>query len=82
MKKKELREQLIIVNDMVLRLQEKLSLEACETTRLEQELKKGQDNYEKLWDMYSKLKKENKELEEEMRNLTTELILNMIKDKK
>ena len=82
MKKKELREQLIIVNDMVLRLQEKLSLEACETTRLEQELKQGQENYNKLWNMYSKLKKENKELEEEMRNLTTELILNMLKENK
>jgi len=28
----------------------------------EKELKQGQDNYNKLWDMYSKLKKEDKEL--------------------
>ena len=27
-----------------------------------QELKQGQDNFNKLWDMYSELKKENKEL--------------------
>jgi iron-sulfur cluster repair protein YtfE (RIC family) len=48
----------------------------------EKELKQGQDNYNKLWNMYSELKKENKELEEEMRNLTTELILNMLKENK
>ena len=58
MKKKKLREQLIIVNDMILRLQEKLSLEACENRRLEQELKQGQENYNKLWNMYSELKDE------------------------
>ena len=28
----------------------------------EEELKKGQENYNKLWEMYSELKKENKEL--------------------
>jgi len=82
MKKKELKQQILILNDIVLRLQEKLSLEACENMRLEQELKQGQENYNKLWNMYSELKRENKELEEEMRNLTTELILNMIKDNK
>jgi len=32
-------------------------------TRYKKELKQGQDNYNKLWDMYSELKKENKELE-------------------
>ncbi len=31
--------------------------------RYKKELKKGEDNYNKLWDMYSELKKENKELE-------------------
>ena len=30
--------------------------------RYEKELKKGQENYNKLWEMYSELKKENKEL--------------------
>jgi predicted nuclease with TOPRIM domain len=53
-----------------------------ELEALEIKLKQGQDNYDKLWDMYSELKKENKELEEEMRNLTTELILNMLKENK
>ena len=56
MKKKELREQLIIVSDMVLRLQEKLSLEACENARLEQELKKSQDKYDKLLYIANELK--------------------------
>ena len=56
MKKKKLRKQLIIVNDMVLRLQEKLSLEACENRRLEQELKKGQDKYDRLWYIANELK--------------------------
>ena len=53
-----------------------------ELEALEIKLKQGQDNYNKLWDMYSELKKENRELEEEMRNLTTELILNMLKENK
>ena len=44
---------------MVLRLQEKLSLEAFENRRLEQELKQGQENYNKLWEMYSELKDED-----------------------
>jgi len=30
--------------------------------RYKKELKKGQDNYNKLWDMYSELKKDNKAL--------------------
>ena len=33
-----------------------------EIKTLQQELKKGQENYDKLWDMYSELKKEDKEL--------------------
>jgi len=33
-----------------------------EIKTLQQEVKQGQDNYNKLWDMYSKLKKEDKEL--------------------
>ena len=33
-----------------------------ELEALEIKLKKGQDNYNKLWNMYSELKKENKEL--------------------
>jgi len=33
-----------------------------EIKTLQQELKQGQDNYNKLWDMYSELKIENKEL--------------------
>ena len=36
------------------------AIEEIET--LQQELKQGQDNYNKLWDMYNELKKENKEL--------------------
>ena len=56
MKKKELKQQILIVNDMVLRLQEKLSLEACENRRLEQELKKSQDKYDKLWYIANELK--------------------------
>ena len=56
MKKKKLRKQLIIVNDMVLRLQEKLSLEACENARLEEELKKSKDKYDKLWYIANELK--------------------------
>ena len=112
MKKKELREQLIIINDVALKLQDSLSFVAYENRRMadfilkigytqevlsdviinggdteraelekpltmvklenqmlrktlysqEQELKQGQENYDKLWDMYSELKKENKEL--------------------
>ncbi len=31
-------------------------------TKYEEQLRVGQDNYNKLWDMYSELKKENKEL--------------------
>ncbi len=31
-------------------------------TKYEEQLKVGEDNYNKLWDMYSELKKENKEL--------------------
>ncbi len=37
------------------------AIEEIET--LQQELKQGQENYDKLWDLYSELKKENKELE-------------------
>ena len=59
MKKKELEEKLAMITDIALMLQEKLSLEAFENRRLEQELKQGQENYDKLWDMYSELKKEN-----------------------
>ena len=33
-----------------------------EIKNMEAKLKQGQDNYDKLWDMYSELKKENKEL--------------------
>ncbi len=33
-----------------------------ELEALEIKLKQGQENYDKLWDMYSELKKENKEL--------------------
>ena len=33
-----------------------------EIKTLQQELKQGQDNYNKLWNMYSELKKEDKEL--------------------
>ena len=69
MKKKELREQLIIVNDVVLKLHDDLTMVKLENQMLrktlygqEQELKQGQENYDKLWDMYSELKKENKEL--------------------
>ena len=112
MKKKELREQLIIINDVALKLQDSLSFVAYENRRMadflikigytqevlsdviingddterdelekpltmvklenqmlrktlykqEEELKKGQENYNKLWEMYSELKKENKEL--------------------
>ncbi len=36
------------------------AIEEIET--LQQELKQGQENYDKLWDLYSELKKENKEL--------------------
>ena len=32
--------------------------------RYEKELKKGQENYNKLWDLYSELKRENKVLQE------------------
>ena len=32
-------------------------------TRYETALKQGQENYDKLWDMYSELKKENKKME-------------------
>jgi len=35
-----------------------------EIKTLQQELKQGQDNYNKLWDMYSELKIENKILQE------------------
>ena len=38
------------------------AIEEIET--LQQEVKQGQDNYNKLWDLYSELKRENKELEE------------------
>ncbi len=31
-------------------------------TKYEEQLRVGQDNYDKLWDIYSELKKENKEL--------------------
>ena len=65
MKKKELREQLIIVNDVVLKLHDEMTMVKLENQMLrktlygqEQELKKGQDNYDKLWDMYSELKKQ------------------------
>ena len=33
-------------------------------TRYEKELKQGQENYDKLWDMYSELKRENRVLQE------------------
>ena len=66
--------------DMLLQSKQDDWIEEIKT--LQQELKQGQENYNKLWDMYSELKKENKELEEEIRNLTTELILNMLKDNK
>ena len=33
-----------------------------ELEALEIKLKQGQENYDKLWDMYSELKKENKKL--------------------
>lgn len=69
MKKKELREQLIIVNDVVLKLHDDLTMVKLENQMLrktlygqEQELQRGQENYNKLWEMYSELKKENKEL--------------------
>ena len=112
MKKKELREQLLIINDVALKLQDSLSFVAYENRRMadflikigytqevlsdviingddterdelekpltmvklenqmlrktlygqEQELQRGQENYNKLWEMYSELKKENKEL--------------------
>ena len=35
-----------------------------EIEKMEAKLKQGQDNFNKLWDMYSELKIENKELEE------------------
>ena len=38
------------------------AVEELET--LQQELKQGQDNYNKLWDLYSELKRENKVLQE------------------
>ena len=71
MKKKELREQLIIVNDVVLKLHDDLTMVKLENDMLrktlysqEQELKQGQENYDKLWDLYSELKIENKVLQE------------------
>lgn len=39
-------------------------MKACENRRLEQELKQGQDNFNKLWDLYSELKRENRVLQE------------------
>ena len=69
MKKKELREQLIIANDVVLKLHDEMTMVKLENQMLrktlygqEQELQRGQENYNKLWEMYSELKKENKEL--------------------
>ena len=71
MKKKELREQLIIVNDVVLKLHDDLTMVKLENQMLrktlysqEQELKQGQENYDKLWDMYSELKRENRVIQE------------------
>ena len=108
MKKKELREQLLIINDVALKLQDSLSFLAYENRRMAdfiikigytqevlsdviingydverdelkkpltmiklenqrlekiiysqgKKLKQGQGNYNKLWDMYSELKKE------------------------
>jgi len=89
MKKKELIERLARANELVLKQDKVFGMVRIENQMLiktiqsqKKELKQGQDNYDKLWDMYSELKKENKELEEEMRNLTTELILNMLKENK
>ena len=71
MTEEELREQLIIVNDVVLKLHDDLTMVKLENQMLrktlygqEQELKQGQENYDKLWDMYSELKIENKVLQE------------------
>ena len=38
------------------------AIEEIET--LQQELKQGQDNFNKLWDLYSELKRENRVLQE------------------
>ena len=35
-----------------------------EIKTLQQELKQGQDNFNKLWDLYSELKRENRVLQE------------------
>ena len=69
MKKKELIERLARANELVLKQDKVFGMVRIENQMLiktiqsqKKELKQGQENYRKLWDMYSELKKkkENK----------------------
>ena len=44
--------------------EERIYKAIAELETLQQELKQGQDNYDKLWNMYSELKRENRVLQE------------------